>query len=154
MQAIFDTFLPPFLYPGPQEQEISILSSLPKGVRFAGIGLLNTLSYIFICWTLNAVTALETRMTNVISYVTCMGLSYVAHRWITFQSRNRMRHELWRFALLHGVNLLLSTGLLTLCAAWGIDRYLALLLSGLFIMASSFLVMQVWVFRDRRPVLG
>lgn len=81
-----------------------------------------------------------------------MALSYVAHRKITFRSRNLVRHELWRFAFLHGVNLALSTGLLSLCQFWGIDRYLALLLSGMFIMVSSFLVMQIWVFRDRQTI--
>lgn len=91
-------------------------------------------------------------MVNVISYVICMALSYVAHRKITFRSRNLVRHELWRFAFLHGVNLALSTGLLSLCQFWGIDRYLALLLSGMFIMVSSFLVMQIWVFRDRQTI--
>jgi len=86
----------------------------------------------------------------VISYLICMALSYVAHRNITFQSRNKVRHELWRFAALHGANLLLSTGLLSLCQSWGVNRYLALLASGMFIMVSSFLIMQIWVFRDRR----
>lgn len=126
------------------------MSSLPQGVRFAGIGLINTLSYVAISWLLNALTPLETRLVNVISYLACMALSYVAHRKITFQSRNKVRHELWRFALLHGMNLLLSTGLLSLCQGAGVNRYLALLMSGLFIMVSSFVIMQLWVFRDRR----
>ena len=119
-----------------------------KGFRFIGIGLLNTTSYLIITWGLAATTKLDVKVINVIAYLACMTLSYVGHRKVTFRSKNQIRNEAWRFVITNLVNLLASTVLLIAVEKIGFSRYMATAFSALMIMTSSFVMMQIWVFRD------
>ena len=119
-----------------------------KGFRFIGIGLLNTASYLIITWGLAATTKLDVKIINLIAYLACMALSYIGHRKVTFRSKNQIRNEAWRFVITNLVNLLASTMLLMAVERIGFSRYMATALSALMIMASSFVMMQIWVFRD------
>jgi putative flippase GtrA len=121
-----------------------------KGVRFLGVGVISTLTYLGVSLGLVALLRIDLRLANVISYLAGMAVSFFGHRHVTFRSRGRMASEGWRFIVTHGVNFTASTLLLMLMVdRWGINRVAAVIVTTVFIMAVSFAILQAWVFRPR-----
>ena len=130
---------------------------MSRGIRFIGVGVFSTLVYFAVSGSLMALFRTDPKVANVVAYLVGMGVSYFGHRHVTFNSRGAMRSEFMRFVVTHSVNLILST-LLIYCLVdrLGVNRYAGVALATLFVMASSFVIMQLWVFRGcdvPRPTL-
>jgi putative flippase GtrA len=121
-----------------------------RAIRFIGVGLFSTLIYFTMSGGLMALFRTDPKVANVAAYLTGMAVSYLGHRHVTFQSSGAMRSEVLRFALTHGVNLILSTLLIwCLVDRLGVNRFAGVALATLLVMAISFVIMQLWVFRHR-----
>jgi putative flippase GtrA len=126
------------------------LEAVKKGLRFVGVGIVSTATYFAISLSLVGLARIDVKIANVVAYLAGMVVSYAGHRHITFQSRGNIVREGWKFALMHGFNLSLSTlMLLVLVDHWRINRYAALVGTNMTVMLISFVIMQLWVFRDK-----
>jgi putative flippase GtrA len=121
-----------------------------RGIRFIGVGLFSTLIYFAVSGSLMEFFRTDPKAANVAAYLVGMGVSYLGHRHVTFNSRGAVRSEILRFAATHSANLILSTLLIYgLVDRLGVNRFAGVAFATLFVMASSFIIMQLWVFRSR-----
>ena len=119
-----------------------------RAVRFLGVGIVSTLTNFALSFCLVGFFQVDVRLANAVGYVMGMAVSYLGHRHVTFNSRGSVVREGWKFLVMHGFNLGLSTLVLAaLVDGLGINRYASLVIANIFVMISSFLIMQFWVFR-------
>jgi putative flippase GtrA len=131
------------LYPPPVRRH-----GVRRTVRFVGVGVISTLTNFAMSFCLVGFFQVDVKIANAIAYMTGMAVSYFGHRHVTFKSQGSVVREGWKFVVMHGCNLALSTLVLTaMVDGFRINRYVALVVANVFVMISSFLVMQFWVFR-------
>lgn len=130
-------------------------SGVKRTVRFIGVGMVSTLTNFAISFCLVGFFRVDVKIANAIAYVAGMAVSYVGHRRVTFNSQGSVAREGWKFVVMHGFNLALSTLVLALLVdELRFNRFVSLVVANIFVMISSFLVMQFWVFRAQiaKPV--
>lgn len=128
----------------------ALSASVRQFVKFNLVGVANTLVDMAVYFALRWL-GLFFAPAQVISYGCGMLNSYVCNRLWTFGDRKAaVRGQLWRFALLNGMTLLVSIGLLyefTHALAWGDAA--AKIAATVVTTAINFAGSKLWVFRDK-----
>lgn len=116
-------------------------------IRFGAVGLAATALHLGVAWGLGAATAWPLAAVNAAAYATAVGLSYLGHRFWSFQSRRPTAHSLPRFLALSAACLGASTGIAALVeAATDWPRAVALTLAAASVPPVSYLVARRAVF--------
>ncbi|KIT17042.1 GtrA family protein [Jannaschia aquimarina] len=115
--------------------------------RFAGIGLLATLTHVSVALLASSLIGFGPQAANFAGFLSAVALSYFGHGRITF--RAEMVHEFHgpRFLVASMSALLLSTALTQILTVWlGAHLAVAMAAVGVVVPAASFLLYRFWVF--------
>lgn len=118
-----------------------------KLFRFAGVGAITGLIYVIAVAVLVGFLGIDAKWASITGYLIALPISFLAHKRITFRSRNQPLAEALRFCILHGANILVSFVGMFLVVDWlGYSYWLGSVLVVASVPISTFVVMNLWVF--------
>jgi putative flippase GtrA len=121
-----------------------------KLVRFAMTGAVSGI--VFAAVTLLSLRLLPIRetMAVVIGYIAVLPLSFIGHRKLTFRSAGRVSPEFVRFCISFILGLLASVVAMHVATQWlAMPPFLGVVGAILVVPIITFVVMNLWVFRDQ-----
>jgi putative flippase GtrA len=119
-------------------------------VRFGGIGIISLLVYSSLYAILAAATRLSAIPISIIAYTTAMVVSFVGHKYVTFQVGGNIRGQVVKFVAMHCLCLLMTvmiTGLVVNVLRWPYG--VGILLVDIATPALSFVMLKLIVFEDK-----
>lgn len=121
-------------------------------VRFVLIGAFSSLLYVLFVIFLVEIAGISDTAAVVASYLCVIPLNFVLHRKVTFQSQGDVRREVTRFLFVHTCNVFLSLGAMEVTTTViRLPYWVGAFSAAAIITLSSFILMQIWVFFERRP---
>ncbi len=122
---------------------------LAQLIRFGLVGGLATLTHVLVAITVRALFQAPPQAANLVGFAAAVVLSYLGHARFTFGVDTQSGAQAWRFVMLSGLSLLLSSG-----AVWMItDRLgypfpLAMAAVTVLVPVGSYVAMRFWVFAE------
>lgn len=120
-----------------------------KILRFAGVGFVSTLWYVFVVSSLVEYTVIRPVLASFIGFLLSLPLSYMGQKRLTFRSGGYHRDELPRFLLVCIVVFVGTTGSMLVTEFLNLSYWLAISFAVVFIPAFSFVIQNLWVFQQQ-----
>lgn len=120
---------------------------LPKLFRFGLVGGGSTTLFSILTWYFSKATYLTPVTAVVVAYLLLLPLNFLAHKYFTFNSTGATISESKKFALMHSLNLALSTAGMAVIARAGLDIRWGIGFSAIAVPIIVFVTMNCWVFR-------
>lgn len=121
--------------------------ALAKLLRFGLIGGVSSLLYGVCAWGLIRWLAFSPIAASIAAYLLAIPANFVMQRQFAFRSGGRVQTEAPRFLLVHGTNILGSTGIMHATVdIFHLDPFLGIVATMMVIPLLSFMVMHLWVF--------
>lgn len=121
-------------------------------VRFGIVGVGSTLIYAVLAWIFTVRMEMPAVVGSILAYCCGAVFSYTTHRRVTFRSRQSVRHEAPRFAGISFAGWIVAIiSPLILTNAWGLPPIVAIVFASVAVPILSFIGMERFVFRARRP---
>lgn len=127
-----------------------IHTPLRKLFRFGTVGVLSAGLYFAAVALFIEAGGVEPRFASILGYLVAVPLSFYGHRLHTFRSNGRLSAEGVRFVLTHLIGMGVMFG--TMHLAVGVlsaPFWVGSALGTMIVPAVSFVVMNLWVFRDQ-----
>lgn len=119
-------------------------------LRFAAVGLANTLLYLALCFALDALTTLPSPVINTVAMSLGLVASYASHSAITYRGTMPHRHGGPRFVVATAAIFASAAAVQWLAVRSGMPPRLSYLLVAVWYPAASFLTHHFWTFRRGR----
>lgn len=117
--------------------------------RFGVSGLLNAAVYIASGQAM-LMAGVPQAVAGAIALLLCSAVGYGLHRLYSFRSRNKALAEAGRYAVLVGINTVISSvGLPILIEVMRVSETAALVTMAVVLPFTNFLVMKAWIFKQR-----
>lgn len=116
-------------------------------LRFALVGLANTLVYLALCFALEALTALPSPAINAIAMGVGLVVSYLSHARITYRGSTPHRQGGPRFVVATAAIFASAAAVQWLAVRQGLPPGFSYLLVALWYPAAGFVVHHFWTFR-------
>ncbi len=123
---------------------------LGRLIRFAAVGLLNTLAYFALANILRYGAGLPTAWVSYIAYLILVPVSFIGHKRLTFGTTSRGLEEFAKFVLIQIVNLGIIAATNLALARFDAASWVNFAIVSVTIPAVNFVVLQVWIFGARR----
>ena len=116
--------------------------------RFGIIGVAATLTYLVVANVLIA-AGIVAVYASVLAYLAGMVVSFLGQSKFTFRVGKAERHHFVRFVILSTIGLAVSYGAVRGASTIGLPAFVGTLATAILIPLLSFVVMKLWVFRER-----
>lgn len=126
--------------------------SLPLRLfRFAWVGIFSGLAYMLVVGFYVEIADFNPKWSSVLGYITVLPVNFLGHRKLSFRSANDVLPEIFRFLGVHSVNAGISVaGMYGAVDLLGYSHWLGSLTAVVLVPISTFLMMDRWVFTNRR----
>ena len=96
--------------------------------------------------------AWEEKVASAVAYLISMPVSFIGNRRFSFRSNGHLSVEIFRFLIVHGLNILVTVCSLGVATdIFGIHYVFGVLIAILLVPPATFLAMNFWVFAAGRP---
>lgn len=127
------------------------LSLLGKFTRFIVIGGLSAVVYFLITIAVKMGFSAEPKIASVIGYLVSIPINYAGNRYFSFRSGREINREFSRFIVVHGLNLVIVVGVMTVAVEhFHYDYLVGSLATVIVIPVVTFVFMNWWVFRPAK----
>ena len=119
--------------------------------RFAGVGVASSVIYALV--TILSVSALHVHhdIAALMGFAVALPFNFILHRRFTFRSAGMMQNDLRRYAMMQGVNVMLSLGAMALSVdGLGLPYAFGIFGAIVLIPFVTYFVMDQWVFQQKR----
>lgn len=119
-------------------------------VRFAAVGLFNTIAYFVLANALHYAFGMTTELASYVAYFVMVPISFIGHKRVTFGTKGQALQEFTKFAILQIANIVVIAAANLVTKTLAAPGWVAFALISIAIPAINFVVMQIWVFVIRR----
>lgn len=117
-----------------------------QALRFSGVGVANSIIYFVLAAMLNGLLGLPVTPASVIAYTLAGAFAYLAHKYMTFASKDAALTEVPKFIAASALGLALAVLIPILLHAYApVISFMTVLL---IVPLCSFLMMKLYVFRS------
>jgi putative flippase GtrA len=121
---------------------------LTRPIRYAIVGLANTVLYCLLLWLVLSATSLRHAVAVTFAFCVAMLFQYAANRRFTFESPRRIGPELIRYVVVAAINYVLNLGVLWLLLdVVSTSRLVAVVATGALSATCGYFLSLVWVYR-------
>lgn len=117
--------------------------------KYLFVGVINTIfgfSIIFFLMWLE-IPQITPQVANLIGYFCGFILSYFLNKHFTFESKNSHRRDFSRFAIVMICAYLINLAVLKICLNYGLNKYFAQIVAGVFYTISGFIFNRFFAFK-------
>jgi putative flippase GtrA len=133
-----------------QPRALPLREELRAVLRFALVGLANTLFYLALCFALEELTALPSPAINTLAMTLGLVASYLSHARITYRQATSHRRGGPRFVIATMAIFASAALVQWLAVSSGLEARFSYLLVAVWYPAASFLTHHFWTFRRGR----
>lgn len=132
-------------------KRLIVSGELARIARFCTVGLLVTVTYASMAWTLTVAAQWPATAASLVAWACATSISYFGHRMVTFRSTGQHNIAVPRFSLMAGLSLslvLIVPAILT--DHLGLHPAIAIGIVSIAVPALSYVVMSRLIFSDGR----
>lgn len=123
---------------------------LHRLIRFGAVGLFNTLAYFVLANALHYALGVPTAYVSYLAYFALVPVSFLGHKRITFETKGRTLQEFSKFVLIQAVNLVIIALANLTANRMAAPGWASFAIISIAIPSINFVVLQIWVFAERR----